>query len=831
MKKHLRLSCLFILYLIFTCIGYSQNSSPANYEPSLFEGSTVVEEVYSPSLEGNLQGNPSTQPVQVYLPPGYDDYPDNEYPVVYFLHGYNQHYNTFNPYSGLNRKISQKLIVPMIVVIPNGSTKYEGSFYTNSYVSGNWEDYIVQDIVPYIDSKYKTLVDRNKRVIAGHCMGGFGAMYLSMKHPEVFGLVASHSSEFCIDALARAAQPMIKMENPNGGIAGPDPAKPFTSFFYMFSAAYSPNLDNPPYFIDLPFDDTCGLREEVLSKWAAYDPIQMFPEHLDALRSLKGIYLDVGDKDELQSGYFMTPFSNALDMAGVPHFFEIFDGMHYSNLYTRLAKALVFLSDSLGTGSSGPTDVPGGNVSGTWTRAGSPYLIKGEISIPDGLSLSIEPGVVVDFTGHYKMNVQGSLVARGTAEDSIRFTAVDKEAGWHGIKFIDTPSINDSSIFEYCVFEYGKANTGNTREDRSGGAMIIPCDKVRVSHCLFQYNMCYHQNRDNGAGGVMVITGSPLIEYCEFRENRGTYGSTLAIFFEGSDPLIRNNYFHHNDGHGTINMGFNASPVLVNNIIANNHVDSHGHLHFASLKCDAVLINNTIVNNSCSGPSAAIFINNGVAPIFINNIICGNESSQVHLEVPSSVDFYNCLIEGGREAFSGQAFTGTYQNIIDSIPLFADALNEDFHLADNSPCISAGADSVECGGSWYCIPDGDFDGSSKPFPPGTAPDLGAFESPMGHALVPVNNEGLSDYSPARVLNYPNPFEGTTTISYSISQRADVSIRIFDIQGKEIAVLQDRKLERGSYSAIFDGSEFPAGIYICRIRAGSWTEVIKMSSLE
>jgi len=349
------------LFSIFLILGANHVSQA--------QGRLLENSVYGPSLEGNLLGDTATRNLLVYLPPGYDT-SQVRYPVVYLLHtgGASERFYPYNefppsfeatgiftkpqdfPANGFVGMIDSLIdvgdIQPMIIAMPNINTTYGGSFCINSSLNGNYEDYIIHDIVPYVDNEFRTLAGSNSRAIAGHCMGGFGAMYLSMKHPDVFGLVASHSSEFCMDALARACQPMVKMENPTA-IGGPDPAKPFTSFMYLFSAAYSPNLANPPYYIDLPFDDTCGIREDVLLQWAANDPIQMFPDHLSAIQGLKGIYLDVGDKDELQSSYFMEPFSAALSMVGKLHLFEVFDGKHYSNLYTRLSKSLKFLSDSL----------------------------------------------------------------------------------------------------------------------------------------------------------------------------------------------------------------------------------------------------------------------------------------------------------------------------------------------------------------------------------------------------------------------------------------------------------------------------------------------------
>jgi len=140
--------------------------------------------------------------------------------------------------------------------------------------------------------------------------------------------------------------------------------------------------------------------------------------------------------------------------------------------------------------------IPAGSVNGTWTKKSSPYIIKGEITIPDGETLTIEPGVEVIFEGHYKFNVQGRLLAIGATEDTITFTSKDKETGWHGIRFEDTPASNDSSKIIYCKLEHGKANSGIQVKDRLGGAICATINKLKISHCLFRNNMSYHQSID-----------------------------------------------------------------------------------------------------------------------------------------------------------------------------------------------------------------------------------------------------------------------------------------------------------------------------------------------
>ncbi len=326
------------------------------------------------------------------------------------------------------------------------------------------------------------------------------------------------------------------------------------------------------------------------------------------------------------------------------------------------------------------------------------------------LTLTIEPGVEVIFTGHYKFNVQGRLLAIGTETDTILFTINDTtgfhnikipDGGWGGIRFIDTPSTNDSSKIVYCKLQYGKANTGAGDYDRLGGAICAKINKLLVSHCMFRKNTCYHTNYLKAGGAAIALIGNPTIEFCEFSENTCPFAGALLIWGSNLKPLIRNNYFHHNKGHGIINVGSwggnNTSPILINNIVVNNNSiedispNGHGIINISNGGGTTVLINNTIVNNSSDISGSALCIHFATAtPLLINNIIYGNSPTQVRLNVPSDLDFYNCLIEGGKEGFTGATFTGTYENCIDADPKLIDIAKGDFHLSDSSPCIGAG---------------------------------------------------------------------------------------------------------------------------------------------
>jgi hypothetical protein len=472
------------------------------------------------------------------------------------------------------------------------------------------------------------------------------------------------------------------------------------------------------------------------------------------------------------------------------------------------------------------TDIPAGNVSGTWALSGSPFRINGEITVPDSQTLTIEPGVNVVFTGHYKFNVQGRLLAIGNVNDSISFTAQDPSTGWHSLRFINTPSTNDSSKIFYCLLKYGKANTGSSDIDRSGGAIAIwNFNKVLISNCLLDSNMQSGNISSTGGGAIALLTASPKIISCEFKSNTGVYGPAMAIYYS-SNALLINNHFHNNTGHGLINIGVNSATVLMNNLIENNTSTglAHGILHFEGGSSKAIFINNTIVNNNCGG--GAVWESDGSSPLFFNNIIYGNKPAQVNLAAASALNFIHCLIEGGRNGFTGSAFNGVYQNCIDSDPLFVSSNN--FHLENTSPCVGAGADSIQVSGKWYYAPAYDYDGNAKPNPEGTLPDIGAFENALGNPLTGINEiqkqipDGFQLYQ-----NYPNPFNPTTAIGYIIPIASHVKLRVYNVLGIEIETLVNGLVSSGIHQVNFSANNLAGGIYFCRIETGTYIQTRKM----
>src|SRR5215470_9057658 len=157
---------------------------------SELKGTVEKIKVHGKSLEGNLEGDSPDRDVLVYLPPSYAKGPNRRYPVMYFLHGYgvgaDRYWSMMAVPETAEKDIASGAAREMILVHPDAFTVYNGSMYSNSLTTGDWEDYIARDLVSYIDGHYRTIADRNSRGLAGHSMGGYGTIRIGMKHPEIY---------------------------------------------------------------------------------------------------------------------------------------------------------------------------------------------------------------------------------------------------------------------------------------------------------------------------------------------------------------------------------------------------------------------------------------------------------------------------------------------------------------------------------------------------------------------------------------------------------------------------------------------------------------------
>ena len=339
--------------------------------PSAVAGQVHVKDaiVHSTALEGNLLDVSADRAVTIYLPPAYYG-SSRRYPVVFFLHGGSYERNTvwerqFRLRTIADALLQQEAIRPMICVMPDAITKYGGTLYTNSPATGNWDDFITQELVRYVDRTYRTLPEAASRGIAGHSAGAFGAMQLAMRHPDVFGAVYSLSAPLGLvdsegDLLYPEDSLLFRMEAWKPTLQAKsldDLARGWKGFplvsiaHFLFAASLSPNPENPPFFVDLPFEEVNGdIRrvESVWNRWVAATPLGMLNRFATNLRQLRGIGFDVGTRDEFDLLASHRAFSAALTEAGISHVFEEYDGRHVDRIAERLETAVLpFFSEVL----------------------------------------------------------------------------------------------------------------------------------------------------------------------------------------------------------------------------------------------------------------------------------------------------------------------------------------------------------------------------------------------------------------------------------------------------------------------------------------------------
>lgn len=352
-----------VLFVLGSLLLTSLFSCEKNIQPTPTFESKLEERIFtSPALQNNFFGDPAERAMLVYTPKGYDPNGAQRYPVVYLLHGMPFGDSSFvdpRPWTFLpaadrpdfpqqgfkawvDSLIATDLVHPTIIVMPDAKTKYSFCFYTNSVLQGNYEDFIAEDLVGYMDSHYKTIANRKGRAVIGHSQGGYGAIRMGLMRSDVFGIVASHVSIPFFNGLS-SVMPFVVAENPSG-MMGPSPDKLLTTITYGMSAAWSPNLNNPPYYVDLAFEYPSGaLVPEVWSRWLENDPYTLIDTHIAELNSLKGFYLDAGTADPWMD--LTVTFHNKLVSKGIPHYYEPFGGGHFNKMFSRLQASLEYCTN------------------------------------------------------------------------------------------------------------------------------------------------------------------------------------------------------------------------------------------------------------------------------------------------------------------------------------------------------------------------------------------------------------------------------------------------------------------------------------------------------
>ncbi len=329
------------------------------------KGTVRCDRVESRVLAGNLPGDPHVRDLFVYLPPGYDT-GSERYPVAWCLSGFTGRGRMLlndNPWSpGIADRMDALLASgqanPMILALPDCFTHIGGSQYVNSPALGRYEDHVIEELVPLVDARYRTLAAREHRGVVGKSSGGYGALMLGMRRPEIFGAVACHSGDILFEyCYKRDFGPALRTIRKAGGVEA------YVQSFHAslrkrhediaalniiaMAAAYSPNVGAPPVFCDLPFDlETGAIDENVWKRWLEWDPLHLIERHAADLKTLRLLYLDCGREDEFYLELGARCLSRRLRDLAVPHEYEEFEDGHM-NISYRMDVSLPKLSRAL----------------------------------------------------------------------------------------------------------------------------------------------------------------------------------------------------------------------------------------------------------------------------------------------------------------------------------------------------------------------------------------------------------------------------------------------------------------------------------------------------
>ncbi len=305
--------------------------------------------VHGAALEGNLEGDAVDRDVLVFLPPSYAKKKSQRYPVVYALHGYSIGAEQWSHEIHVPQTIEGAFAQgakEMIIVLPDSKTLHNGSMYSSSVTTGDFERFIAHDLVAYIDAHYRTLPNRLSRGLVGHSMGGYGATRIGMKHADVFGSLYIMSP--CCLSPRPAGPGNPEMEKALEAVKTPeDSAKlPFFPRAQLATAAaWSPDPKNPPLYLDLPTKDG-QPQPDVLAKWTANAPLAFMDQYIGNLRQYRAISIDVGDQDGLRTD--TAKLHDALDKYGIANSFELYQGTHTSKVADRVQNhVLPFFSKNL----------------------------------------------------------------------------------------------------------------------------------------------------------------------------------------------------------------------------------------------------------------------------------------------------------------------------------------------------------------------------------------------------------------------------------------------------------------------------------------------------
>lgn len=323
--------------------------------------------IESKLLSGNPLGDPHVRPLHVYLPPGYDEAKEKRFATVYMIQGLTGQLDMWRnraPFRKNFPELVDDLFVsgeapPCVVVYVDCWTSLGGSQFLDSPGTGQYMSYLCDEVVPFVDARYRTVAARPHRGIAGKSSGGYGAMVVPMLRPDVFGGLATHAGDALFETcyLPDFRRSVRALRDHYQGSyerfwedfrARPALSKDSDMTLlndYCMAACYSADADGK---VQMPYDTATGqLRPEIWARWLALDPVRMVEKHANAMRSMKAIYIDAGRRDEWFLDLGADAYRRALASIGVTDvFFELFDATHMAIEY-RYPKSLAYLARKL----------------------------------------------------------------------------------------------------------------------------------------------------------------------------------------------------------------------------------------------------------------------------------------------------------------------------------------------------------------------------------------------------------------------------------------------------------------------------------------------------
>jgi len=483
--------------------------------------------------------------------------------------------------------------------------------------------------------------------------------------------------------------------------------------------------------------------------------------------------------------------TNAVKMVAKSFFRDLANKQMALNLVSSVASAGIINSNGR-TGAfwqinggqlmatKGPgTIISGGDLAGTLSLSEHPYYITGEITVPDGQTLTIEPGVWLKFSDRYRMQINGRILAEGTSENTggVVFTAANPDRGWGHMVMDNIAETNGESRLTYCTFEKGYASV-EPYQIGSGAVFIRNTNNVLIDHCIFQENEASVNisQRPNG-GAIGLSNSSPQITSSVFSYNKARYG-------------------------GAIDCDLNSSPMISRCVFNNNESTICGGALMINKLSNPSLINNTITQNSTDHMGGGLMVSDRSNPILINNILWGNiapTGSQISVNTGNcTLNMSYCDLQYGTEGIGQYGIgNGTFVHSLTVDPLFIDHLANNFLLDTIRPsqCINAGSPYLPLD------PDGSFS------------DIGAFQQ----TIASVTSSKPVEFNDIQFR--PNPFKDRTQITFNLPENSQASVSFYNAVGSKVAVFESSRGQSGEFQVVWNATGLPDGIYFCRIECG------------